>query len=329
MGVTYQQVVENNLLSQAVLDCIPETCECGAPIEFTDSLRQIYCSNPRCLYKVASRLEAMAKDMKADGFGESTCITLCREFGIVSPYQVFLLEKSVANGAVSTVPAFAKKVANICDMSKRRVKLWEVVKLAGIPNVGTIAYKIFDGYENLTAAFNDIEKGQVPFIAEKLGLKNAENGVMAVNVYNTLIEYKQEILFGETQFEIYKPEGKTLYIAITGGVQGFRNKSEYIQYINNRYPGKVNAMLMNSVTSQVDILIADGDSSSSKFRAATRINDKYLAAGLKDGLFAANEVGKFKSSRDMHPVGEKIFVTDSTLAIQRLDDILGEQETTS
>ena len=324
MGVALQVVIENELLSEDILNCIPHECECGAPIEFTDSLRQIYCSNPRCLYKVASRLESMAKTMKADGWGESTCIEVCRQFKFVSPYQVFLLEDVVKKGiGCEGVAAFEKKVASICDREKRKVKLWEVVRLAGIPSIETIAYKIFDGYDNLSEAFEDIERGQVPFIAEKLGLKNAETSVMALNVYNTLIQYKEEVQFGEKQFDIYVPTGTTLYVAITGGVNGFRNKGEFIKYINNRYDGKVNAMLMNSVTSQVDILIADGDTSSNKYRTALRLNQKHLEKELSKGNIVESDVGTYKSDKDLHPVGEKIYITNSEEVFSRLDRVFG------
>lgn len=324
MGVSLKEVVDNELLSQEVLECIPETCVCGAPIEFTDSLRQIYCSNPKCFYKIAARLEAMGKAMKADGWGESTCVTVCQEFKFVTPYQVFLLKDLIEEqGITSSVAAFEKKVNSICDPAKRKVELWQVVKLAGIPSIETIAYKIFNGYDNLDQAFKDIEAGQVAFIAEKLGLKNADGSVMAVNVYNTLMQYKDELLFGETQFEIYKPTGQTLYIAITGGVDGFKNKSEFISYIKSRYKGKVNPMLMNSVTSQVDILIADGDTASNKFKTANRLNDKYLEKGLESGQFTRDQIGKFLRDKDLHPVGEKIFITDSLSVFERLDKVFG------
>lgn len=321
MGITLQQVRENNLLSDDVLDCIPETCECGAPIEFTDSLRQIYCSNPRCTYKVAARLEAMAKHMKADGWGESTCVTVCKEYKLISPYQVFLLEDLVKNGATSDVAAFEKKVNSICDRAKRRVELWEVVRLAGIPSIETIAYKIFNGYDNFAEAFSDIESGQVPFVAEKLGLKNSDGGVMAVNIYNTLLQYKDEILFGETQFDIYKPQGRTLYMAITGGVAGFRNKSEFVNYLKARYLGKINPMLMNSVTSQVEILIADNDTNSNKYKTANRINSKCIEKGLASGEFTQAEIGTFKKTTDLHPIGEQVLITDSESVIERLDRV--------
>lgn len=320
MGISFNEVIENRLLSKEVINCIPEVCECGAEIHFTDSLRQIYCSNQRCVYKIAARLESMAKAMKVDGFGESSCQTICRTFKLISPYQVFLLEKAVESGKTCDVPAFEKKVAAICDRSVRKVSLWEVVRLAGIPSIETTAYKIFDGYNSIAEAYNDIEAGQVPFIAEKLGLKNADSGVMAVNIYNTLINYKDELIFGETQFDIYKPTGETIYIAITGGVYGFRNKSEFIKYINDRYSGKINAMLMGSVTSSIDILIADGDTTSNKYKTAIKINEKYVENGLKSKQFSKDEIGKFADDTDLHPIGEKIFVTNSRDVLQRLDE---------
>ena len=327
MSIPLKDVIENQLISEAVLNVIPHTCECGAEIAFTDSLRQIFCTNPRCYYKVAARLESMAKKLRGkngescEGWGESTCVTVCKEFKLISPYQVFQLENLVKNGATSSVSAFEKKVNSICNPVLRKVELWQVVALAGIPNIETIAYKIFNGYDSISDAYKDIESGQVPFIANKLGLKNLVTGVMAVNVYNTLMSYKDELLYGEKQFDIFKPEGQTLYIAITGGVQGFKNKSEFIGYINNRYNGKVNAMLMNSVTTQVEILVADGDTSSNKFKTANRLNDKYLKKQLELGNISESEIGNFKNDRDLHPVGELIFVGDSHEVISRLDKV--------
>lgn len=271
MSITIQEVIDNELLDDDIIDCIPHECEeCGSEIEFTDTLKQIYCPNRMCALKVAARLEALAKKMKVDGWGYSTCLAVVRYFNLKSPYQVFLLNEY---HECPDVAAFKKKVAAITDSSKRRVKLWECVTLAGIPSIDTIAYKIFDGYKNLDEAYKDIEKYQVPFIAEKLGIKNSDTGVMAVRVYNTLIEYKNELLFGESKFNIYEAEGEKLKIAITGGVYGYKNKSEFISYINSRYNGIINATLMNTVTAQLDILIADGDTSSNKFVKANKLNE--------------------------------------------------------
>lgn len=329
MGISLEEVIANELVSEEVLNVIPHTCECGAPIEFTDSLRQIYCTNPKCHYKIAARLEAMAKKLRGkngeccDGWGESTCVEVCKYFRLISPFQVFSLREYVAKGYRPDVPAFEKKLDSICNPELRKVELWKVVELAGIPSVESIAYKIFGGYHTFEEAFDDIEKGQVPFIANKLGLKSAETSVMAVNVFNTLINYKDELFYGEKQFDIYEPTGENLRIAITGGVNGFRNKSEFIQYINNRYDGKVNAMLMNSVTTQVEILVVDGDGGSNKFKTATRLNNKYQDKLISQGVNPA-DFSKFKNPKDLHPIGEMIMVADSNDVIERLDQVYGD-----
>lgn len=271
--ITREQVIENELMDIDVLSYIPTECPvCGSDIVFTDSLKQIYCVNKQCALKVAARLENMAKAMKADGWGESTCLAVVQHFGMISPYQVFVIGERGLD--CPDVSAFEKKIKSICDPEKRKVRLWEVVKLAGIPSVETIAFKIFDGFSNLTEAYEKISTLQVPFIAERLGLKNADTSVMAVSIYNTLMEYKDELLFGESKFDIQIPTGQKLIVAITGGVQGYKNKSEFIQSINSRYQGKINAILVNSVTSQVNVLVADADRSSNKYKTAIRMQSK-------------------------------------------------------
>lgn len=295
MSISVNTAIENSLISEELAEIIPTNCEeCGEELYLTESLRQLYCGNHMCATKIAARLESMAKMMKADGWGESACLTVTRQFGLISPFQVFLLE----GRECSDVAAFNKKVAEICDWGKRKIKLWEVVKYANIPSIDTVAFKIFDGYESMESAFKDIEENGVAFIADKLGLRNAETGVMAVNIYNTLMEYKDELIFGESVFEIYNPTGEKLYIAITGGVYGFNNKSEFINYINRRYNGKVNAMLMNSVTRDVNALVADGSTNSNKYRKAM----------------------KMKSD------GSDIIITDSTGLVEYLDNKYGIQK---
>ena len=325
MGISFSEVEAQGLLSEEVLECLrPHSiCECGSELMFTETLRQVYCENPRCFYKVASRLEAMAVKMEADGWGESTCREICKYFGMISPYQVFLLEDKVLNQGVtiSGVSALDKKVRSICDRNKRKYKLWEVVSLGQIPGIDSIARKIFDGYKTIEDAYVDIEEKQVPFIANKLGIKNTESSVMAVNVYNTLIQYKDELIFGQKQFDIYEPEGDTVYVAITGGVYGYRNKSEFIKYISDRYSGKLNPILVNTVTKQVDILIADGDTSSNKFKKANKYNNEYEEYGVINNKFNREEIGTFRNPTDLHPIGELILIGDSQSVIERLDTV--------
>ena len=268
---TREEVESNGLIDSDILDIIPDTCECGAEVVFSDSLKQIMCSNPRCYHKIAFRLEGMAKTMQADGFGESTCEAICSAYKLKSPYQVFLLEGKEAPDGVA---AFDKKIYGITHCEALNCELWQMVAYGGIPGIDTIAYKLFGDYDNINDAYADIEKYQVPFIAEKLGQKSGGAGVMAVNIYNTLIQYKAELQFAEQYFHIKKKAGDRLQIAITDSVIGYTNKSAFVKELNMLYEGKVSIVRLNSVTAEVSYLIADGDTGSNKYKKALKMQEK-------------------------------------------------------
>ncbi len=271
MGITFKEVEENGLISDMVLEQIPRTCYmCGGDIEFTDSLKQIYCSNPDCKLKVAARLEYMAKKMGVDGWGESTCIAVVEHFNMKSPYQVFMLNDSLVCDGVA---AFNIKVRDMLNSPKRKASLWEYVMYAGIPSIETTAYRIFGDYNTIDDAYKDIKKYQVSFVAEKLGIKNTESGVLAYRVYKTLLEYEAELRFGEQYFSIDELSGISYEVAITGGVSGYHNKGAFISMLNNRYSGKAHFSLMNTVTAKTDYLVVDGGTSSSKYNKAERLNE--------------------------------------------------------
>lgn len=285
MGFSYSEVAETGLIDEEVLENIPSTCDgeygCGEELEFTDNLTQLYCPNRFCTHKIAARLEAMAKEMKADGWGESTCLEVVKRFKLLSPAMVFFIEKLPAEKYPYDlkVSAFQTKLANICDPEKRKVKLWEVVKLMNIPGIASNARKIFDGYNTMEEAYDDIESKQIPLIAEKLGMSvKSESGVLVINTYNTLLEYKDELLAAQRHFEIYRPEGRQISMAITGGVVGYTNKQEFVSHLNRKFKGKCDVVL-GTVNSSLDVLIADNPTNSSKYKSATRINEKASLTG--------------------------------------------------
>lgn len=196
MSISRKDAEDNSLLDKEILDIIPQVCPvCGSEIEFTDNLKHIYCVNKHCALKIAHRLKDMARDMKVDGWGESTCLKVVEGYKLTSPYQVFLLE----NKELKDI-SLAKKIKAICNKDKRTVKLWEMVKVGNIPSISQVAYKLFNGFDSLSEAYEHIERYQVPFIADRLGLKDSESSILAVRIYNILLEYKDEILLGEKQF---------------------------------------------------------------------------------------------------------------------------------
>lgn len=326
MALTRHQIEQYNLINPYVLQEIPVICECGSEIMFTDTTRQIFCSNPRCTYKVASRLERMAKAMDVDGFGESNCIKFCKAYKMISPFQIFILNNRNDLDYIG-VSAARKIMNNICDPEKRKVKLWEIVKYCGIPDIDGDAAKIFSGYSSMKEAFDEIENGEVAFIADKLGIRKTDASVMAVRIYNNLMQYKEELFFGEMQFTVMREAGETLRVAIHNGVYGFKNKGQFIKFLNNRYNGKMNFVMATSVSNDVDILISEaGIDNSGKVRNASRINARYIEEGLKAGKFTKNEIGRFKEPNDLHVVGEKILICSHDVAVERIDRYLKGRE---
>lgn len=319
MALTRQQVEQYGLIDEYVLQEIPEKCECGADIVFTDTTRQIFCSNPRCTYKVAARLEKMAKDMNVDGFGEKNCIKFCKAYKMISPFQIFILNNR--NDLDYIGVSSARKIMNdICADERRNVKLWEVVKYCGIPDIDGDAAKIFSGYNSMKEAFEDIENGEVAFIADKLDIKRTEASVMAVRVYKNLMQYKDELFFGEMQFNVVKEAGKTIKMAIHNSVFGYKNKGQYVRYLNNKYSGKLNFVLSNSVSNDVDILVSEaGIDNSGKVRNATRVNARNIEDGMRKGEFTQADIGKFRNPNDLHVIGEKVLICSHDILEERLD----------
>lgn len=296
----YEQGFLDERLVEEIKDTYPELkCECGEDLKVTETLARLYCDNRFCPARIADRLENMAKAMKVDDWGVATCKKVVVEFNLKSPYQVFMLEGKVFSG----VSVFEKKIQAFLNSPNRKAELWQIVQYGKLPGIDGSAYKIFDGYKSMEDAYNDIEKYQVPLIAEKLGHKN-DAGILSVAIYNTLIEYKDELLMGEEQFELIKKEGEKFQVAITGSLDGFTNKGEFVDYLNERYKGRVNVILSNTVTRNTKALVCDGESSTGKYKKAKKIQDKVL-----------------EENPDAVPGDDMILIVDNGELVEYLDGV--------
>lgn len=324
MAIEVREAYENNLISKQLYDSVPHKCVCGGGIVLTDNLTNIMCDNDKCYLKMASRLEAMCKNMKIDGWGLATCVEVCSKFSLESPFQALEIKMAYDNGLYLKkglkVADFGTKVANISDTSKRECFLWEMVSYANIEGIDTIAYKLFSGYDTIDEAYEDFQSGQVPLIAEKLGI-STDAVKMAVHVYNVLMVHYNELIYGEKLFNIKKQSGKVYEMAITGGVTGFKNKGEFVKFLNSRYAGKAVFVLKSSVSKDTDILIADGDTSSNKFKRATAINGEYSQMLVASGKCNYEDLGKLENPKDLTAIGQKILIAESEDIIKKLDYI--------
>lgn len=269
MGILYSEVERNKLMDEKVLKSIPSHCDCGKEIEFTASLKRIECSDKACKYKLNAR---MPEGKNWDG--------------LRSPFQ--LLE----TGDIQEV---------------NYVELWEVVAYAKIPELKGVECKIFKGYDSMEAAYRDIEHGQVPFIAHKIGIEESVGLVLALYVYRALIESKSELFYGEKWFKIRGAGERVYRIFLEGSVYGYRTKGQYVSFLNNRYRGRAMFLLDNEVTEGTDVFVYDGDDMERCLKALN-INDN----------------AKSTDESRLNPEGYPILIADSGGLVTVLDEKLGE-----
>lgn len=262
--ISYQDVIDNELIDDEILEYIPRHCECGGEIEFTESLKQIACNNPKCFYKVASRLESMCKSLKVDGFGESSCIKICRDLKMISPFQALL----IGNRTVDGVSSFKSKIDNLISELKKPMELWEMVALCNIPGIDSISYKLFGKYSSIEDAYKDFEKYQVPYIASLLG---NSGGVMSANIYNMLMQYKAELQFAESECNIKKLNIPKISIAISETPSGFGTKASYVARLNEILNGKASILLSNTVTKEISYLVCSPTTNTGKVKKANSL----------------------------------------------------------
>ena len=262
--ISYQDVIDNELIDDEILEYIPRHCECGGEIEFTESLKQIACNNPKCYFKVASRLENMCKSLKVDGFGESSCVKICRDLKMISPFQALL----IGNRTVDGVSSFKSKIDNLISELKKPMELWEMVALCNIPGIDSISYKLFGKYSSIEDAYRDFEKYQVPYIASLLG---NSGGVMSANIYNMLMQYKAELQFAESECNIKKLNVPKISIAISETPTGFGTKASYVARLNEILNGKASILLSNTVTKEISYLVCSPTTNTGKVKKANSL----------------------------------------------------------
>lgn len=263
------------------VEVLPDTCEeCGSSLAISETMTGLHCSNPRCKDKLVMRIRAICRDLGIVDFGESTISKFIDYYGVTNHLNFFdLKEGMILSDEVS--PKVSEKVIDQV-VRKKDFLLWEFVQVANLPYIQTSARKIFQGYNNLTEAFNDIEEGGVDFIQKKLGIAKEDTvSLQAMKIYTTLMEFKDDLLEGEECVNIISIEGKKeLNVVCSDQVGGnFHKKSEFYAYIKEVFGDVVHVNFLSSVTKSIDYLVwagADGSPAryTSKVQKVERYNEK-------------------------------------------------------
>lgn len=279
-------------LPEKFVNILPSECPvCGSLLEISETLTGLHCSNPRCPDKLVKRIVAVCNDLNILDFGEARIEKFLRYYGATNPLDIFYLQLGMPLSDEISQDVSDKIISQICK--KKEFLLWEFVMIANIPNVRTSARAIFQGFSNLTEAYNAIERGGIEFIQDRLDLaKNGGISIQATKIYNSLMEFKDDLIEGETYVTI-KQLGtiKELNVVCSDQVGGgFTKKAEFYAYINKAFDGKYHVNFLPSVNRKIDYLVWQGaDGSPARYTSKVKTVEKYNASGSSIPIMTAEQ----------------------------------------
>lgn len=321
MGISFNEVVKNNLISEKAVKLLNNRCKCGCELEFSDSLKELKCTNPNCKAGIVGRITNMFSLLGIE-YDDNYIYTIVDKLDIVTPYQMFILRDVVEQGIldINIVPELESLIQKLEEIKLNEYFIYQIVRLCGIEEITKVAYRLFYGFEELDDALDEIETGQVAFINERLGVKSSEGSVLSVEIYNILLSLKEELIFAESQFKIKKYDRKIIRIAFADGTSPFVNRGELLDYLNNTY----NYIFLNITTikDNTDILVRNFDNTSNKLRAAQLINDKFVANKMNNGEISLDDIDKLDEN-SYKPIGSKVYIDNLENVIKALDRMKG------
>lgn len=316
MSIKFSEALENDILSASVIKSIQPKCKCGSEIVFSDSLRTAMCSNKNCVYKIVNRFKSINSKLSL-GISDISIENIVKKLKLVTPYQLFLLKDAVNQGIITSIDVnnLSEILDNIEKAQDRHYKLYEIVQMCGVPTLENVAIAVFKGFDTIAEAYDEIEKGQVSFVSERLGLATPDSTTLGVEIYDKLVEYMEEFAFAEMQLNIDKAYENKLNIAFCDNIIPFINKAEYIEYINSLTKFKFNYIC--SISDTTDILIRNSSENNSKIRAARIINDKFVADAMNSGELNLCDINVVIDG-ELKPIGSKVLVCSSDELISKL-----------
>lgn len=272
-------------------DCLPKRCPvCNMPMEMSEALTGLHCSNPKCASKVTQRMIAIANSLGVKDFGESRAEKFVLNFGITNPLDIFAYEPDVDGQMDDSISLELSNKIVSQFTARNKFTLAEYVRVANLPNIQTSAFALFDGFDDLEEAYKAIESGGIEYVRDRLNIKekgSEDISVRALKVYESLMTFKTDLFDALDSVEIIKVHTadmiKLKAVCSTEVGVGFRTKADFYATCNNLYPN-IHIEFGSSVTKKTDYLVwagADGHPAAvtNKVKKARAYNEQFSTKG--------------------------------------------------
>lgn len=283
-----QGVYNEDFLASLPSVCLDERC--GSPTEMTEVMTSLCCSNPRCPTKIARRIIAITSMLGVKDLGASRANDFVTKHQIDNPLLVFAYEADSDGEMGYSISMDVSRKISQQFVNKRAMTLWEYVRLANLPFIQTSALQIFGDYDDLDTAYDDIERGGVEFIRNKLSIgkgapkvsgvddlvdaEPTDISIRALKIFNSLMMFKPDLQQALPFVDIIKThsEGiKTLKAVCSDEVgKPFATKADFYATVNNLYKG-IHVEFLNSATKSIDYLIWAGADRDTTARVTNKV----------------------------------------------------------
>jgi len=314
-------------LPDEFLDILPEDCgECNSPLQISETLTSLQCSNPRCAVKIRMRIKAICDALSIKEFGESRITAFLDLYGTTNPMDIFDLKLGMQLGQGIGDTVSANVIQNVLRVKEEQTfLLWEAVRVQNLPGIQTSAQPIFNGFHTIEDAYDVIEEEGAEFISDRISNTPGEGeiGLRAIQIYETLMKFKDEIIEGVNYLNIASMEGKQeLTVVVSDQVGGnFNTKNEFYNFCRANYSERFHFNFAGSLTKKTEFLIwAGADGSSARYTSKVDKAKKYNNQGAGIPIMTATQFTAFMESGRGIEEAYHVSVEDS--AGTEPDDIL-------
>lgn len=253
------------IIDELVYESVPKTCKyCNSELLVSDNLKHFRCSNDKCPGHFAAILENFFAEYGIKGFGRAKCEDIIINNSLTEVYQVLLLTPEQMC-SWNTPDVKYEDWLKIRNITLGVYPLWKVIKSLGLYRIDNLAKDIFMGYDSIVKFYEDLIDQGESLIAQKIGKRE---GKLSSIIYEELLNNLESVVNAVRFFNIQPAIQKVLKIAITGGVNGWASKDEYVSYVNSLTGGRLYIDRADSVTKATQVVIAETPSGSSKYRKA-------------------------------------------------------------
>lgn len=272
--LTVSNAKAEGIIPESFLNYISDICPCcGQPMYISRSRTVLKCKNASCVRKVAFQADALLKDLGIKGYGPVSLENYCRDFHI----------NSILDFIRKPPPPF-----NLIELIQEKNPTFpQLVGMLHIPNFGTKAFKLFDGYNSYMEFINALATSENSMQFLRARVSGDETLAVIIEI---LRDYTDCLKCITSFISVRNKSDRIISIQITGHVLNVRaedgsslTKDEYISVLNNIGIKGGYEFRMSSALQSVKFIVADTPSNTRKYRIGQErgvlvTSDKLLAS---------------------------------------------------